>query len=125
MPVESDADLLGMFDAADFGIASTWSPGWDRDWPRSVLIDLEAESYVRSVEETGIVVMRDDQRQVAAGFAASGTIAPRFEVMLPLPALSAEILRGDLLRVGGELLVVEASTSDIEARIWRITLSDA
>lgn len=102
MPVESDADLLGMFDAGEFGAAATWTPAAARGLPYS---------------NVALTVIEDDP--TAGGFNAT---ARQVEVMVPLPALPAEPQRNDTMTVAGAPYRVDAATSDIDRRVWRLTL---
>jgi hypothetical protein len=87
MPVESAADLLGMFDAEEFGVAATWrAGGTGTATPVTVLLD------VPDVDSTGFgVPVRAGSRVVRVPRAA-------------LPALA----KGDTLQIGAELLTVAA-----------------
>jgi hypothetical protein len=87
MPVESDADILGMFDAADFGVAATWRAG----------------GVGAPVVATVILNQPDVD---SAGFGVPVRAGSRV-VMVPratLPLLS----KGDTLQVGADLLTVAA-----------------
>jgi hypothetical protein len=123
MPVESDADILGMFDAADFGVAATWAPAWSRDWPRTLVADLVADTYTLSVDTTALAVIQDDPSDATPAFGGGlGAIAQGRTIMLPAAALPAEPLRDDLMTVAGTDCRIEAATSDVDRRLWRATL---
>lgn len=126
MPVESDADLLGMFDAQDFGVAATWAPGWSRDWPRTLIADVVAGTYSLSSDTTDLAVIRDDPADRTASFGGNlGSIARRDELMLPAAALPGEPLRDDLMTIAGASFEVEHAVSDIDRLVWRVTLGEA
>ncbi len=124
MPVESDADILGMFDAGEFGVAAAWAPGWGRDWSRTLLADLQAGTYLLSTAATDLTVIRDDPTDRAFGGGA-GAMAGQMEVMLPAASLAADPLRDDVMTIDGASFAIEAAASDIDRLTWRATLAEA
>lgn len=124
MPVESDADLLGMFDAEEFGVAAVWHPGWARDWPRAMVLDLEAETASLTTDGAAVVVMRDNPAGVVAG-GGLGAIADRLEVILPVAALPVTPSRQDILLIEGAIFMVEQAETSIDRALWLLTLSVA
>lgn len=125
MPVDSDADILGMFSADDFGVAATWAPGWTRDWPRTLVADLVAGTITLTTETTDLVVIQDDPTDRAASFGGTGTIARRDSIMLPAAALPASPMNADPVTVDGGAFAIGHAESDIDRRLWRAALVKA
>lgn len=125
MPVESDADILGMFDAADFGVAATWGPGWGRDWPRALVADLLLGTVTLSAETVDLDVIQDDPSDRTFGGGGLGAVTARNQVMLPAAALPVEPLRDDPMTIDGAACRVETPVSDVDRLVWRLTLGDA
>ncbi len=122
MPVESDADILGMFDAEEFGVAATWYPGWGRNWPRSLEIDMQAGTYALFVEGTDLALIRDNPAAEIAGFGA-GSVATAVHVILPAAALPAPPLRKDVITIAAASYAVETPTHDVDRALIFLTLS--
>lgn len=125
MPVDSDADILGMFDAEEFGVAATWGPGWKRPWPRTLVMDFVTLTGSLTAETADLVVIRDNPTDNAGAFSASGSVARRDAIMLPSAAIGAEPLHGDQVTVDGAAAQVAQTESDIDRRLWRATLAKA
>lgn len=106
MPVESAADLAGMFDADEFGDAAAWGPGWARPWPRTVEADLVALTVTFSAATTTVNVILDQPDADSAAFGVGVRAATRM-AMLPRAALP-QLLKSDFLLVGPETLTVAA-----------------
>jgi hypothetical protein len=110
---------------ADVSVACTWHPGWTRDAPRSVLLNLETETYTKSVEGLALRGVRAREKATVFSIAGSGTTAPRELLDIAIADVPAGVERGDLLIVEGSALEVEEADVDTEGVTWRITLSDA
>lgn len=123
MPVESAADILGMFGAEDFGVAASWGPAWSRDWPRTLVMDLVTGVNALSAETVDLSVIQDGPNDATPAFGGGqGAMTQRRVIMLPAAALPAEPFRDDLVTVAGAASRAEAAASDIDRLVWRLTL---
>lgn len=127
MAVDSDADLLAMFDAEDFGVTASWAPGWERDYyGRTLTVDMQSGAASIEAAQTAMTVIPDEDAQAVPAFGGGpGGAAGRMVVLAPAPAFPVAPEHGDLMEVGAVAFKVEVATSSIDRRVWVLTLSEA
>lgn len=109
----------------DVSVACTWHPGWDRPAPRTVLMNLETETYSMSVEGLAIRGVRSQASGGAFGAGPRGAVADRQSVDIAIADVPDGLEHGDLLIIEGATFMVEEAPRDVEGVTWNITLSDA
>lgn len=102
MPLETDADILGMFDTNDHAQAAIYTPAGEAPMAVSVILD-QAESVV--------------------GLGARPATPTGFTAMLPAAQIPDRPRKGELLSVGTRDFRIEAAQVDQAGRIWRLTLA--
>lgn len=105
MPVESAADLAGMFSSDDFAEAATYAPRADRALPSS-RVD---------------VIMTDALNVMAYG---NATLRAR-SCLLRAAALAYEPQRGDMLTLPEGRFEVAARETQLDGAVYLLTLSAA
>jgi hypothetical protein len=97
MTVEDAADLAGMFDLADFGLAATWLP------------------LAGGASSVALILDREEP----GGFGGAAAFAAR----VPAASLPGAPRRGDRLTIGTASYAVEAADLDADGVLYRLTLS--
>lgn len=117
------ADALADLHAdPDVSVACEWAPGWDRDWPRTLLMNLQTGEATLTVETQALRGV--EAKPVEGGFGYQpGVIAGRRNIDLVRTDLPVDAMRGDLLMVGADSLTVETAEVDLEGLTWRLMLS--
>jgi hypothetical protein len=94
VPVESDADLLGMFDPAEFGVAAQWTQAGGGPPLSITVIPLQPEAVREAME-------------------GARSVAIAASVRVPVAAVGGRMIRGDLLSFGGQAYrVAEVNQTD-------------
>jgi hypothetical protein len=99
MPVESDADLLGMFDAQDFGVAATWRAGG-------------------SGAPVDVLVLRDIP--TVDGTAFGMTVRAGAQILTVAFASVPALAKGDTFTIGVDVLTVQGAPRRIgpDGAVW-------
>lgn len=119
------ARALGALHAdPNLSVPCAWTPGWDRDWPRTLDLDLEAGGATLSADAVSLrgIEGKEEARSFGASLQA---IAPRRTLDIRLADLPVEPAREESITIGAEAFLVETAERDLEGLTWRLVLSDA
>ncbi len=100
MAIESDADILAMFDTADHASAAIYTPQGEAPLAVSVILD----------------------RDEAPTLAGAGLQATAWRAMMPVAQVPDRPVRGELLSVGDRDFTIETADTDMAGAIWTMTL---
>lgn len=109
---------------ANLSAACTWAPGWDRDWPRALVLDLDAMTATISAEAVALRGVVTQPTDGAFGTGSLGAMAQSLTLDVATADLSAAVLRGDFVTIGGDTYKVESPSVDVEGVTWRLVLSE-
>lgn len=100
MPVEDDADLLGMFDPAEHGVAAIYTPAASVRM-RWLGLDFLADSYTTVTRGDPVpVTVMWLRPEDSFGGDTPANLALASRVMVPAVSLPARPLRNDLIEIG-------------------------
>jgi hypothetical protein len=109
----------------NLSVACGWAYGWDRAAPRTLVADLELLTVTLSIEPVAVRGIRGEPIDRTGALIGGGGVAPRDTLDIPVASLPADVMRRDLITIGGESYTVETPERDIEALTWRLILAKA
>lgn len=109
----------------NLSVACEWFHGWSRGTPRTLLADLQVETYSLSADGLAIRGTRSQESGSTYGAGPRGAVADQQLIDIAIADVPAGLLHGDLLVIDGTTFTVEEPNRDAEAVTWRITLSAA
>jgi hypothetical protein len=103
MPLETDADILAMFDPDEHASAALYTPAGEAPMSVSVILD----------------------RAEGVAFGGVGLQGTGWQAMLPVAQVPDRPQRGELLSVGTRDFTIETAEADQAGAIWTLTLRRA
>lgn len=109
---------------ANLSVECSWAPGWDRAWPRTLRMDIEAETATLDMELSDMRGV--ETKRTAETFAAGtmGGLSQSVDIDLADADLPAPPQRGDVIVIGDVGYEVETAALDVEGVSWRLTLAE-